>query len=172
MIDVGHLTCLMENRGVAHKSDLIGVSDAEIQLLEAHFGVTFPNTYRQFLAGFGRSAGFLSPWMAIYFDDLKEIREQFDCLIAADNRPVALPAKAVLIGNWESVFDFIVCDGVEDPAVYRIDLYQSDRANYRIYAKTYSAYLENLVKTADTHALPSDFFDDEALTELDDTIQF
>ncbi len=172
MIDVGHLTSLMEQRGVAHKADLIGVSDAQIQSLEQHFGVKFPLSYRQFLRHFGRSAGFLSPWMAIYFDDLKEIRDQFDCLLAADKKPFTLPAKAMFIGNWESVFDYILCDGRDDPEVYRIDLYQPERNHRRVYAKSYSAYLENLVKTADTHALPSDFFEDEALDVLDDQIHY
>src|SRR5690606_18240639 len=116
--------------------------------------------------------GLLSPWMAIYFDDLKEIRDQFDCLIAASALPFNLPAKALLIANWESVFDFIVCDGRADPPVYRVDLYQSDRSNFRVYAKSYSAYLENLIQTADINALPSDFFEDDAVEALNDTIQY
>jgi hypothetical protein len=172
MIDVSQLTNLMEHRGVAHKSDLVGVSEAQILDLEKYFGLHFPRTYRQFLRHFGRSAGLLSPWMAIYFDDLKEIREQFNCLIAADRHPFALPDKALLIGNWESVFDYLLCDGTDDPEVHRIDLYQTDLLQGRVYAKSYSAYLENLIKTADTHSLPSDLFDDEMLGVLDDTIHY
>jgi hypothetical protein len=173
MIDVSHLTCLMENRGVADKSELVGVSDTEIRSLENYFGLTFPSSYRQFLRSFGRSAGFLSPWMAIYFDDLKEIRDQFDCLVAADALPCNLPAKTLLIANWESVFDFIVCDGRDDPPVYRVDLYKSDRSQFRVYSKSYSAYLENLITTTDTNALPSDLFEEqEALDLLNDTITY
>lgn len=172
MIDVSHLTCLMEHRGVAKKSELVGVADSAIRTLENYFGLTFPASYREFLRSFGRSAGFLSPWMAIYFDDLKEIRDQFDCLVAANDLPFNLPAQTLLIANWESVFDFVVCDGRDDPPVYRIDLYQTDRSNFRVYSKSYSEYLENLIKTADTNALPSDFFEDEALDTLNDTIHY
>jgi hypothetical protein len=172
MIDVSHLANLMESRGVARKSDLVGVSEAEIRELEKHFGLSFPRTYRQFLHNFGRSAGFLSPWMAIYFDDLKEIREQFDCLIAADRHPFVLPKNALLIANWESVFDYLICDANDDPEVRRIDLYQADVEQGRIYAKSYSAYLENLINTADTDSLPSDLYDDEALGVLDDSIHY
>ncbi|MBC6907228.1 SMI1/KNR4 family protein [Saccharophagus sp. K07] len=172
MIDVSHLTRLMENRGVARKSELIGVSDAEIQSLENHFSLTFPASYREFLRSFGRSAGFLSPWMAIYFDDLKEIREQFDCLVAAGNLKFHLPENALLIANWESVFDFIVCNETADPPVYRIDIYQTDRANLRIYAESYSEYLQNMIETADASALPSDFFEDETVEALNDTIHY
>lgn len=172
MIDVSQLTNLMENRGVAHKSDLVGVSEAEILDLEKHFALVFPRAYRQFLRNFGRSAGFLSPWMAIYFDDLKEIRDQFDCLLAADNHPFTLPEKALLIGNWESVFDYLLCDGRDDPEVYRIDLYQAELLHGRVYARSYSAYLENLVKTADTHSLPADLLEDEFLGLADDTIHY
>lgn len=172
MIDVSHLTCLMEKRGVADKSELVGVSDTEIQSLENYFGLTFPACYHQFLRSFGRSAGFLSPWMAIYFDDLKEIRDQFDGLVAASDLSFNLPANALLIANWESVFDFLVCDGSDDPPVYRIDLYQVDRSNLRTYSSRYSEYLENLIQTTDTNALPSDFFEDEVLDGIGDTIHY
>jgi hypothetical protein len=172
MIDVSHLTCLMENRGVAHKSELVGVSDTEIQSLEIYFGLAFPACYRQFLRSFGRSAGFLSPWMAIYFDDLKEIRDQFDCLAAASALPFNLPPGTLLIANWESVFDFLICDNSDDPPVYRIDLYQTDRSNLRTYSPCYSEYLENLINTTDTNALPSDLFEDEVLDHVGDTIHY
>jgi hypothetical protein len=161
MIDLSHLTHLMEHRGIARRADLVGVSDAEIQRLEQYFGVTFPASYRQFLGAFGRSAGLLSPWMAIYFDDLKEIREQFLGLLAADNFQYQLPENALLIANWESVFDFIICDDNANPAVYRFDLFQSDAAHYRLYANCFSRYLENLIENADSDILPKDFFADE-----------
>ncbi|MCR6650706.1 MAG: SMI1/KNR4 family protein [Cellvibrionaceae bacterium] len=173
MIDVSHLTSLMEHRGVARKSELVGVSDTEVRSLEHYFGLSFPSSYRQFLRSFGRSAGFLSPWMAIYFDDLKEIRDQFDCLVAADGLHFNLPAKTLLIANWESVFDFIVCDGQENPPVYRIDLYKVDHSQFRVYAQSFGEYLENLITTTDTNALPSDFFEEhEALDLLNDTIHY
>lgn len=172
MIDVSHLTCLMENRGVAHKSELVGVCDTEIQSMEKYFGLTFPACYRQFLRSFGRSAGFLSPWMAIYFDDLKEIRDQFECLAAASALSFQLPPNSLLIGNWESVFDFLVCQNDDDPPVYRIDLYQTERSNLRIYSPHYSEYLENLINTTDPNALPGDFFEDEVLDSVGDTIHY
>lgn|GEM_PF-1916281 len=172
MIDVGHLTNLMESRGIARKSDLVGVSEAQILNLEKYFTLSFPRTYREFLRNFGRSAGLLSPWMAIYFDDLKEIRDQFDCLIAADGHSFTLPEKALLIGNWESVFDYLVCDGRDDPEVYRVDLYQAEVPHARLYAKSYSAYLENMIKTADISALPADLLEDEALSLIDDSIRY
>jgi hypothetical protein len=172
MIDVSHLTCLMENRGVAHKSELVGVNNTEIQSLEKYFGLAFPSCYRQFLHNFGRSAGLLSPWMAIYFDDLKEIRDQFECLSAASALPSNLPPNALLIANWESVFDFVICNDCDDPPVYRIDLYQPDPSNLRVYSPLYSEYLENLINTTDTNALPSDFFEDEVLDSVGDTIHY
>jgi hypothetical protein len=173
MIDVSHLTRLMEHRGVAQKSELVGVSDEEIRSLELYFGLTFPSSYREFLRSFGRSAGFLSPWMAIYFDDLKEIRDQFECLVAADGLRFSLPAKTLLIANWESVFDFIVCTDQDNPQVYRLDLYQTDSSHFRVYAKSFGEYLENLIATTDTNALPSDFFEEhEALDILNDTIHY
>jgi hypothetical protein len=172
MNDLGHLTRLMEHRGIARKTDLVGVSDREIQALERLWGLRFPEVYRQFLREFGRSAGKLSPWLAIYFDDLKEIKEQFLGLVALESSQLILPQDALLIANWESVFDFIRCNGLDDPQVFRVDLYSAQRYKIRLYAHSFSDYLENLIETSEADILPSEFFSEQDILSPEDMLVY
>lgn len=157
---------------MATSAELIGVNTTEIAKLEQFFGIQFPANYQLFLQHFGRSAGMLSPWMAIYFDDLKEMREQFDFLVASQGETITLPDTALIIGNWESVFDFIICNQDDDPAVFRIDLCADDAGQFRRYSESYSEHLENMINTSDATSLPSDFFEDDHLLPADDIIQY
>lgn len=161
---------LMEASAVATAGDLVGVNESEIKQLEQQLHLTFPKVYRQYLITFGRSAGYLSPWMAIYFDDLKEIRETFD-LYQAQGFDFELPAKALLIANFENTFDFIVCDGSHDPEVYRVD-FRCDQPSAIAYKKHFSGYLESLVTSDNNHAIPQELLDYEALEVMDDLINY
>lgn len=172
-MNIQQCVTLMAELKVAESCDLVGVSEQEVTSLEAYFGLRFPEAYRQYLLTFGRSAGYLSPWMAFYFDDLKEIRDQFDLLNIAQNNPVTLPEKNLLIANWESIFDFLVCDGQDNPPVFRVDLFDDGGASCRCYAPSFSEYLEKVVRSTDHGGLPQDFFDrqfDESMA--DDLIKY
>lgn len=160
MIDIQKLIALMVERGVAKEAELVGMPNNDIQFLEKQLNLTFPQTYVQFLQNFGHSAGYLSPWMAIYFDDLKKIRSQYELLCATQSKSHKLEANVLIIGNWESIFDYIICDGQPDPVVYRLDLYNLDASNPREYTKNYSEYLQNMVESADSASIPYDFFGD------------
>lgn len=160
----------MEEQGVATSKDLVGVSDAEIKKLEQYFGLNFPKAYRQYLKSFGRSAGFLSPWMAIYYDDLKEIRETFE-LYLAQGLSYKLPANSLLIANFENTFDFINCKGAHDPAVYRVD-FREEKPRAVKFAPSYSVYLENLVKSSNETSIPNEILEYDEYEVLDDLMNF
>lgn len=148
MIDILKLTQLMAQTGIAKPADLIGVSSEEIRKLEADLGLQFPTAYRAYLRSFGRSAGLLTPWMAIYFDDLKEVREEFETQNAQLARPLKLPENALLIAHCEQIFDLIPCGKSEDPPVYRTDLSSEDRVMPTQLAERFSDYLEQLITTS------------------------
>lgn len=166
---------LMERKGIAHRRDLVGVPDAEIRRLEAHLGLRFPDVYREYLLTFGRSAGFLTPWMAIYFDDLKEIRDLFDQFNATkhveSNFGFLLPADALLIANCESVFDFLICHKAANPPVIRVD-FSSEIVRPKPIAASFTTYLEYLVNSSDTTGFPDEVYDDAELDLQDDIINF
>ncbi len=170
VIAISKIIRLMEEKGVATTNDLVGVSEQEIQVLEEYFQLAFPKSYRQFLTAFGRSAGFLSPWVAIYYDDLKEIRDTFD-LYLAQGLEYQLPDGALIIANIENTFDFIQCKGDHDPSVYRVDFRDEPPLSKRL-SVSFSDYLEHLVNTSDARALPQDFFDDDMDDNVNDLINY
>lgn len=171
MMDMSEVTQRMAALGVAKEGELVGVTEHEVRSLEERSGLTLPRAYKLFLLSMGRSAGYLSPWMAIYYDDLKEIREQFDCLNATLSTPAVLPANSLIIANWESVFDFMVCVG-DDPAVMRVDLCHETGPQIKVYARSYSAYLNNLVSSANAQEIPSDLLESEPEPYAEDIISY
>ena len=162
---------LMDKKGVASASDLVGVGLQEIADMEAYFALAFPQSYREFLMTAGRSAGFLSPWMAFYFDDLKEIHSQFETLNRQRETPIELPENALLIASCESVFDYIVCADTDNPAVYRFDLFTEPKPRTKRVAANYVSYLKKLVESSDSIGIPEDFFED-GVEFLDDVINY
>lgn len=172
MVDVQKLVNLMIEKGLAKSSELIGVSSQEMQSLEHFFSLEFPFAYRLFLSHFGRSAGFLSPWMAIYYDDLKEIRENFDNLNRNRLIKFSLPKAALLIANCESTFDFLLCDEGEDPSVYRLELGGQGDIKAQLYAQCFSSYLENLILTSEHGEMPEELILDDGFIPLDDVIHY
>lgn len=111
---------IMAKTGVAKKLDLVGVSLAEIRKMEAYFDLRFPEIYVQFLYSFGRSAGKLSDWTAIYFDDLKEIAEAYEFQQIMSDTPYPLKENALVFAHYDTHFDYIVCSEITDPPVYRV----------------------------------------------------
>lgn len=175
MSELSRIVDLMEDRGVASQRDLVGVPDSEIMRLEEYFEVDFPAVYRSFLLTFGRSAGLLTPWMALYFDDLKEIRDlflQFRSTRGKDSGfAFSLPPNALLIANFESVFDFILCEKVANPAVFRIDF--SDRImRQKPIAANFTAYLEYLVNTSETGEIPDESLEYLPIGAREDMISY
>jgi hypothetical protein len=139
----------MINKGVAQRSDLVGVPLADIKAMEIYLNRKFPVAYIQFLHLFGRSAGFLSGWAAVYFDDLKEIAEEFDLQKAMTdgNTDAFLPNDGLLIAHYNNSFDYLLCDGSADPQVFRIT-FAEDGAQCRRFSSSFSEYLETMIENA------------------------
>lgn len=169
MNDVSKLARIMAQKDIAQEHELIGISLSEMLTLEEYFGLVFPQAYRTFLKQFGRSAGLLSPWMAMYFDDLKEIRETFDIQAKQLKKAPRLPRKALLISHWESVYDFIICGKDQDPEVFRIDLTQGGKP--KLHSPSYSQYLLTLVENASPAPRLGELGVDECLLP-NDSIQY
>ncbi len=121
MIQFDELIQLMSEHSIAHSHDLVGVPLSEIKAMEAYFNVKFPALYVQFLFTCGRSAGKLADWTAIYFDDLKEISEEYSFQANAQSSHNKLHSNALIIAHYGTYFDYIHCTGVADPEVYRVD---------------------------------------------------
>ena len=142
------LTDLMSQLGVAQAKDLVGVPLADIRALENYFGLKFPACYVQFLHKCGRSAGHLAGWAAMYFDDLKEIAEEFEFHTTLTNVALPLPDPGLLIAHYGQYFDYLVCDGSAEPAIFRITFDPKDGAQCERFADNYGHYLEAIIRKA------------------------
>jgi hypothetical protein len=164
-----HFTRLAET-GVAPVSDWVGVSLTEIRALEQFFGLSFPVIYIQFLAKCGRSAGQLAGWRALYFDDLKEIAEEFSfaqTLMGA----ATLPEKALIIAEQQNVFDYFLCAGDPNPPVYRLNLATTEAKQPRLLCASFSDYFAQLIDQAATQTGQlKPFFVDECGNLVDDDL--
>lgn len=157
-VEIQKIVHILAQQGLAGPRDLVGVSEPEIRALEAFFDVSLPGAYRLFLSQFGRSAGFLSPWVAMYFDDLKEIRETFDGLVAKGVK-FELPKQAFIIANFDSTFDFFVCGNHHNPEVHRVNL-RCQHPYTKTYATSFTAWLETVALTSKAIKIPDDLYDE------------
>lgn len=149
---IGDLFSLMHDLKVAKPNDFVGVPLSEVRAMERYFSVKFPAVYVQFLHRCGRSAGYLSGWWSIYFDDLKEIANDFAQTSEKRELATALPEKGIFIANQGLVFDYLICNGESDPAVWRVD-YSTTHVVCEEYATRYSEYLEAFIRGATTRAM-------------------
>lgn len=165
------ITNKMHKMGVASHADLIGVPEREIQKFENKLGRALPEIYRLYLATFGRSAGFLSPWLAFYFDDLSEIEQQFKTCNARANPPVELPSTILLIANCEDIFDGIDL-AEENPKVLRWDFATKRKNLGSTAAEDLESYFQALIKNSDSLTIPDDFLSDDEAIYKEDLINF
>ena len=143
---------LMAEHHVAKTTDLVGVRLSDIHALEKQFERRFPATYVQFLHLCGRSAGRLAGWASLYFDDLKEIAEEFEFQRNMTQSSQLLPSNALLIGQHDNHFDYFLCDGNDDPEVYRISFVEESLHCMR-FANSFTSYIENLTLFASNNAM-------------------
>lgn len=160
MLDVQRLKHMMQTHQVASPPDLVGVCAEEIARLQTRLGLVFPASYQQFLLTCGRSAGLLSPWVAFYFDDLVEIREEFNERLSELIDPFDVPANALVFAQADAIFDYFFCDGSEDPPVYRLN-FQTENPSCERCAMSFSAYLEALVLASDKEQWLDELGEDE-----------
>lgn len=174
MIAFEQLIELMAQQNIAQHCDLVGVSATEIKAMQSHFNVEFPASYCEFLRLCGRSAGHLAGWSAIYFDDLKEIAEEFEfCLTAVNQNKLIsnpLPDKALLIAHYENHFDYIICD-TKNPEVYRISFCE-DHTQVSQFSKCFNDYIESMIHAvATSNSQVAPFFIDECGNMIKDDLQ-
>jgi hypothetical protein len=120
--------------GVARADELRGCSDEELAVFKRNYQLDLPETYRQYLARLGRSAGKLFAWDHVDADYpavLNMLDDQARGPEASDEDDddsdyegsllsgVALPDKAlVILGRLDEQFHFIICDRADDSPVY------------------------------------------------------
>ncbi|WP_054114017.1 SMI1/KNR4 family protein [Marinagarivorans algicola] len=174
MMPFQRLLDLMISNDIAQLGDFVGVPSTEIQAMELHFNLQFPTAYRAFLGACGRSAGHLAGWSSIYFDDLKEIAEEFDFhwTTFKSGQPCAdspLPPQALLIAHYDSHFDYLICDA-SDTAIYRLSFNDTCISTYT-FSDSFETYMESMIlAAADSSGQIAPFFIDECGNMIKDDL--
>jgi hypothetical protein len=98
----------LEAAHVATPTTLIGCTPAEVDELEAEFGLRLPGLYRAMLLRFGKAAGRLidRSEMDFYYDAILAMNRR----LRGDGLHINLPKRAFAIrGRYDEQFEF-VCD--------------------------------------------------------------
>ncbi|BDM63877.1 hypothetical protein NFHSH190041_13290 [Shewanella sp. NFH-SH190041] len=149
---------LIIDRKLANESEIQGVDLSDIDFLESKFCIHIPDFYKEFLITLGRCGGVLARKQIFLFQDLMYIKTLFDEMLNDDEIDLTLPPASLLVFNFESTFDYIICNvNKKDPVVYRIDLHTDSGISQTKLYDNFSDYLHNLVMTTGVKTLPSAF---------------
>lgn len=130
---------LIENK-LAFPKNIRGCSEIDIRELEKHFDVKLPLIYKDFLRIMGRQAGEYQRGTDIYYNDLFDLRKQFEEILRENNNPFLLKSSIfVFSGHQGIIFHFFDTEeDFIDPPVYG---YLEGETNIKLVYETYSKYL-------------------------------
>jgi hypothetical protein len=125
----------LQERRVAAPTDMVGCGEDQIEALEARYGIRLPPTYRRYLEVMGHRAGRLFSWdhAAVFYQHVlsmtAELRREWEeaWTTERDGPPpeFELPADALVIyGRLGDQFQFIRCDGQDDPPVFYFNTWE------------------------------------------------
>ncbi|MBZ0319372.1 MAG: SMI1/KNR4 family protein [Anaerolineae bacterium] len=107
---------------LAEPHEIIGCTEAEIEILMTNQGVTFlPELYRQFLLTLGKQSGLLFQGTDAQYKYLMGMKEAAVELLQENGKPFALPADAFVFRMHQgyTFFYFLTGDKNENPPIYR-----------------------------------------------------
>lgn len=130
-------------KGIATEGGIQGASEADIEQLESSFGLELPRSYKQFLRMFGKKAGSLFSDVAFFYPEVVGLREELDEMIEEESLAITLPEDSFVFSGYQGFqYHYFICDGTEDPAVYRV---MDGGDPPEKVSESFSAYLESAV---------------------------
>ncbi|MBO0700393.1 MAG: SMI1/KNR4 family protein [Zavarzinella sp.] len=156
----------LEASRVAAPANLVGCTPAEIEALEARYGVRLPRVYRRYLEVMGHRSGrlFTCDHAAVFYPHVLAMTEEQRGLWAEAKAEDGsgpppefdLPADALLIlSRLGEQFEFIRCGGQDDSPVWYFNTWEW---RVRESAPTVLAWLESWCVEAE-RAIASGYFD-------------
>lgn len=131
--------------GFATCFEIRGCSEREISRLEAYFGVSLPESYKEFLSVMGHSAGSFYRGDDCFYHHLFGLRGWLEETLAEDRSPFQLTRDAFIFSSHQGVIYhfFYTIDNRRDPAVwgYREGDMQPKKIN-----DSFSDFLERSLK--------------------------
>ena len=132
--------------GLASSNSIRGCSEKEIAVLEKHFEIIFPRSYREFLKYFGRRAGQLFEGTDCFYEQLWDLRNWAEDLILENGLAFRVPRDAFVFSMHQGYeFLYIPTDAGDDPPVYQ---YVEDQGLPRL---TWRSFTEFLLVSVEQH---------------------
>ncbi|QWP76600.1 SMI1/KNR4 family protein [Lysobacter sp. K5869] len=129
--------------GLDQKIPIAGMDDREIESVEGIQGVKLPSLYKMFLRECGRSAGLLCYDINFFYPDIEVLKKKLLDLIAEEGVDFQLPDHAFVFCAYQGAqFQYFICDGNEDPPVYRV----FDDGSVELAASSFSQYMRETVE--------------------------
>ena len=133
--------------GVASEDSILGLSEGEIKELEKLFLIEFPENYKSFLRACGKKAGNLGSTLNLFYPAAKTNKESLFEVVEEWESDFKIPHNIFVFSSYEdSIFDYFICDGKEDPIIYRID---EDKEDVEDRGITFLDLFFRLVETCD-----------------------
>lgn len=106
--------------GLDIKRPLLGLSDEEIEEVEACQAVKLPVLYKLFLKECGRSAGRLLHDVDFLFPVIRDLKRKLEDVIEEDGADFRLPDNAFVFAAYQGAqYHYFVCDQ-DDPPTFRV----------------------------------------------------
>lgn len=129
--------------GLDKKLPIAGVDNSEIELMEDTQGVKLPSIYKTFLRECGRSAGLLCYDINFFYPGIEVLKKKLWDMIEEERVDFHLPDGAFVFSAYQgSQFQYFICDGNEDPPIYRV----FDDGSVELAAGSFSQYMRETVE--------------------------
>ena len=96
----------LKRAGIATSSTIRGCTAKEIETLEKQSGVKLPESYKGFLARFGKQAGQFFTGEDCFYDRLRNLRADAEFLLKENNEPFTLP-QDIFVFSMHQGYEFL-----------------------------------------------------------------
>lgn len=138
-----YLKWLNDSGLVLGEGDIEGVAEKEILEMELKFNLQLPRAYKDFMHQCGRKAGRFATDINMFYPDVLELRE---CYQGAKDEfviPFEMPENAFIFYMYQGgFFNFFICDGNEDPAIYSVN---DGQAEPSFVYSSFSTFIEQAI---------------------------
>lgn len=129
--------------GLDEERPIQGISDSEIDSLEQSSSVKLPGAYKQFMRECGRSAGLYMRDAHFFFPAIKDLKNDLAEMIEEDGLDFKIPDNIFVFGGYQGYqYQYFVCDGNDDPGIYRI---MNDGSGAQKISDSFTAYIDSSI---------------------------
>jgi len=144
MNQINHIRNTLLEKNLTTEDTLEGVSIDDIEKIENLFNVKLPKIYRSFLLSFGKKAGKFANDVDFFYGEIFLLKEELEEMIFEEGLDFQIPKRAFIFSGYQGFqYHYFICDGKDDPEVYRIT--DGDRLAKKV-AESFSDYLKSMIE--------------------------